>query len=331
MTRSASGPIDQLFNEYGPKGQWTELAAALDRLNRGNLKGPDLENWYHARGIVEYRTNQHARARAVFEEGLAHFPDSGWLNYGLGQEYEWLGRAEDMAACFKRVRLGDVGSATVLAIARYHYLWDQVALGQQAIQPIFDIYYQLKIVDETFVYIRGLPMFSVAFGHRATFAYLSGQMDAARSELARARSELLDYDFEAHQLDLEATATGDWQPVIDKLDATINSLDARLPTGSLRMKRAVLMSRRALTVEAAVAELDRCRLSTDDHAWLADIRTLARAEACHRLGDTDGEQAALSQFWPKQGMLFEPNHCFNFGFIAYQERLKPEYRARRRG
>ena len=307
-----------------------ELGAVLDRLNRQSLSAPDLETWYHARGIVEYRTDQRTRAREIFQEGLGHFPNSGWLNYSLGQEYEFQGRPDDMAACFQRVRLADVGSAAVLAIARYHYLWDQPALGQQAIQPIFDAYYSLKIVDDTFLHIRGLPMFSVAFGHRATFAQLSGQIDEARSELVGARSELMDYDFDSHQLDVEATATGNWQPVINELDATIKSLDKRLPSGSLRMKRAVLLSRRAATVEAAVAELDGCELSANDHAWLADIRTLARAEACRRLDDTDGEQAALGEFWPRQALLFEPNHAFNFGFIGYQERLKPDYRARRR-
>jgi len=43
----------------------------------------------------------------------------------------------------------------------------------------------------------------------------------------------------------------------------------------------------------------------------------------------DREQAALSEFWPRQAMLFEPNHAFNFGFIDYQETLKPRYQSQR--
>ena len=327
---AAPGQIDELVNEYGPKGRWSELRLLLDRLNRERLSKPELERWYHARGIVEYRTDQRTRASEIFQEGLKHFPNSGWLNYGLGQEYEFQGRPDDMVACFQRVRLTDVGSHAILAIARYHYLWDQLALGQQAIQPIFDAYYDLKIVDDTFLYLRGLPMFSVAFGYRATVAHLSGQIDGARSELARARSELADYNFESHHLDLEATATGDWQPVINDLDGTIESLDARLPSGSLRMKRAVLSSRQAATVEAAAAELDAVEVTKNDHLWLNDVRVLARAEACRRLGDAAGEKAALDRFWPKQPLLFEPNHAFSFGSLDYQERLKPDYRARRR-
>jgi hypothetical protein len=79
-------------------------------------------------------------------------------------------------------------------------------------------------------------------------------------------------------------------------------------------------------VGAALAAVE---LTATDHAWLADIRTLARAELFHRFGMLDREQAELSEFWPRQAMLFEPNHAFNFGFIDYQETLKPQYQSQR--
>jgi tetratricopeptide (TPR) repeat protein len=300
-------------------------------MDRGRLDSADRERWYHARGIVEYRTHQHERARQIFAEGLGTFPDSGWLNYGLGQEYEYQGRVDEMARCFGRVRLGDVGGAALLAIARYYYLWDRYQLGQQTIQPIFHAYYQLKIVDDTFLYLRGLPSFDEAFGYRTAFALLMGRLDEARAELAHARADLSDGSFDHLALTLEATASGDWEPVLSDLEKRIAPAPAGFPSGTHRMRRAVLRSRKAPTVGAARAELDTVQLGPDDHAWLADIRTLARAEAAHRLGDRPEEEAALAEFWPKQGLLFEPNHAFNFGFLAYQETLKPTYRGQRRG
>jgi len=216
----------------------------------------------------------------------------------------------------------------MLAIARYYYLWDRFDLAQQAIQPIFDAYYQLKIVDDTFLYLRGLPGFDVAFGCRATFCALTGQIDVGRRELARSRAELHEYHFERDGLDLEATANGDWSHVIADLDAYIPTVDPKYPSGRLRMKRAVLRSRLAPTLDAAVEELEEVHLSQNDHVWLEDVRTLARAEACNRLGSADGEATALLRFWPRQALLFEPNHAFDFGFISYQERLKPEYRSK---
>jgi len=321
--------IERLVDEYGAKGQWRELGDLLDQMDRRRLADGEQEMWYRARGIVEFRTNHRARAREIFEEGVRQFPASGWLNYGLGQEYEAQGRIDEMIACFQHVRLDRVGSPTVLAMARYYYLWNRFELGQRAIQPIFDRYYELKIADDMFLYMRGLPMFDESFGYRATFARLAGKLDQARYELARARAELSDVTLEHHELDLEATATGNWEPVLAYVESLLPSIDARMPTGQLTMKRGILRCRAAMTVEAALAELDAVRLTSDDHAWLEDIRTLARAQLFHRFQMADREQAALSEFWPHQAMLFEPNHAFTFGLIDYQETLKPHYQSHR--
>ena len=321
--------IEGLVDEYGPKGQWRELGAVLDQMDRRRLGNGEQEMWYWARGIVEFRTNQRARATEIFEEGVRSFPTSGWLNYGLGQEYEGQGRIDEMAACFRHVRLEQVGSPTVLAMARYYYLWNRFELGQIVIQPIFDRYYQLKGADDMFLYMRGLPMFDESFGYRATFARMAGKLDHARLELARARSELSDLDVDHLELDLEATRTGKWEPVLADLESRLKALDARTPTGQLRMKRAVLRCRAKGSVGAALAELDAVHLTPDDHAWLADIRTLARAEQFRRFQLPDREQAALAEFWPRQALLFEPNHAFNFGFLDYQETLKPHYQSHR--
>jgi tetratricopeptide (TPR) repeat protein len=330
VSQPAPGLVDRLVNEFGRTGRWAELATALDRLDRQQLPPGEQEAWYHARGIVEYRTGQRRRATEIFEAGVERFPESSWLNFGLGQEYEFLGQIDDMAERFQRVRLEAVGGDAIMAIARYYYLWGRPDLGQQAIQPVFDAYYQLKIVDDTFLYIRRLPVFGVSFGHRATFAQLSGNIEPARSELARSRSELAEYNFEGHQLDLDATASGNWLPVLSHIDGLLQTLDKTFPTGQLRMKRAILLGRAAPSLDAALAEIDGVRLTPNDHAWLEDLRTLARAETLHRFGMIDGEHAALARFLDRQPILFEPNHAFNFGFIEYQEALKPRYQSRRR-
>ena len=80
---------------------------------------------------------------------------------------------------------------------------------------------------------------------------------------------------------------------------------------------------------ASLAVLDAVRLTPADHPWLADIRTLAKAELYHRFDMPDREQSALSEFWPRQPLLFEPNHAFTFGLIDYQETLKPRYQSDR--
>jgi hypothetical protein len=357
--------IERLVDEYGPKDQWKELGAVLDGMDHRHLPTGEQEMWYRARGIVEFRTKQRARAREIFEEGVRQFPASGWLNYGLGQEYEAQGRIDEMAACFRHVRLEQVGSPTVLAMARYYYLWNRAEQGQVVIQAIFDRYYDLKIADDMFLYMRGLPMFDEAFGYRATFARLAGKLDQARWELARARSDLSDLGVERLEMDLEATATGNWAPVLVDLEGVLKSVDPQMPTGRLRMKRAILRCKAVSPhnfpppppgearlnfppplaaearhnfppplagegrVGASLAELDAVALSSGDHPWLADIRTLAKAELYRRFDMPDREQETLAAFWPRQPMLFEPNHAFHFGLIDYQETLKPHYQSHR--
>src|SRR3989440_8258937 len=295
--------IESLVDQYGAKGKWKELGVVLDGMDRRGLPAPEQEMWYRARGIVEFRTNKRARAREIFEEGVRQFPASGWLNYGLGQEYEAQGRIDEMVACFARVRLEQVGSPAVLAIARYYYLWNRFEQGQVVIQPIFDRYYDLKIADDMFLYMRGLPMFDEAFGYRATFARLAGKLDQARYELARARSELSDLDVDRYELNVEATATGNWEPVVADLESLLKSLEPGTPAGQLTMKRAVLRCRAVPPpragegrVGACLAELDAVRLTPADHPWLADIRTAAKAELYHRVGLPDREQEALAEF-----------------------------------
>src|SRR2546430_14350344 len=315
--------IGGLVDEYGPKGQWRELGAVLDRMDRRRLAAGEQEMRYRAMGIVEFRTNRRARGGEIFEEGVRSFPTSGGLNYGLGQEYEGQGRIDEMAACFRHVRLEQVGSPTVLAMARYYYLWNRFELGQIVIQPIFDRYYQLKGADDMFLYMRGLPMFDESFGYRATFARMAGKLDHARLELARARSELSDLDVDHHELDLEATKTGKWEPVLADLESRLKALDAGTPTGPLRTKRDVFRCRAEGTVGAALAELAAVHVTRDEPAGLADIPTLARAEQFRRFQLPDREQAALAEFWPRQALLLEPNHAFTFGFLDYQEALEP--------
>jgi hypothetical protein len=64
-----------------------------------------------------------------------------------------------------------------------------------------------------------------------------------------------------------------------------------------------------------------------DFPWLADIRTLAKAEIAHRFSQPDLERRRVDEFMAKQAMLFEPDIPLNFHLLRYQEHLKPRYQA----
>ena len=47
-----------------------------------------------------------------------------------------------------------------LVTARYAYLWGRPDKGAEYLQPIVDAYFDLGIVDDNFLYMRGMPFFS---------------------------------------------------------------------------------------------------------------------------------------------------------------------------
>jgi tetratricopeptide (TPR) repeat protein len=133
--------IDELANRY--QADPDEIVRQLDALPLVSLEPHEREAWYHLRGVMETRRGQASKAVAYFEQGLAEFPNSGWLNFGLGQEHERAGRVESMLECFRKVRLEDAGARAVLAVSRYLYLWDRIVDADAAIQPLFDVIYKL--------------------------------------------------------------------------------------------------------------------------------------------------------------------------------------------
>jgi len=69
-------------------------------------------------------------------------------------------------------------------------------------------------------------------------------------------------------------------------------------------------------------------LASTDNPWLDDVRTLAFAEAAHRFGDAEEEQARIDAFLQRQPMLLQPDVALRFHLLRYQEHLKPRVVAR---
>jgi len=58
-------------------------------------------------------------------------------------------------------------------------------------------------------------------------------------------------------------------------------------------------------------------------------RTFLAETLLLRLQRTQLSASGLSLLLQRQALLFEPNHAFHFGFIDYQETLKPHYQSHR--
>jgi hypothetical protein len=112
------------------------------------------------------------------------------------------------------------------------------------------------------------------------------------------------------------------------VEKRLESARPDFPNGYSLMKRAVIKGRVAASPNEAEDWLDHVELKETDLPWLADIRTLAKAEIAHRFSQSEVERQRVEQFLARQPMLFEPDICLNFHLLRYQERLKSRYQAK---
>jgi tetratricopeptide (TPR) repeat protein len=313
------------------RGAFDEVFSGLTQFEREHLDGAELLAWYELRGASAYRLGLRAEARQTFEEGVGRLTNAGTLRFGLGQEMEVLGDIDRAVEQWRQVSLRNSTAQHLLTIARYLYLWDRLEDARLSLAPIFEAYYELKIMDDTFLYIRGLPSYWTTYETFAACAVVQGDVAAALAEIDRATKRLADFDFASLREVTRAYQTDDWREVLASDERALAKWDARFPSGMPRVRRAAIAGRNAPTLAGAVALIDEVHLEPNDFAWLHDVQTVLRAEAAHRFGDANLEERHLALFLERQQLLFEPQWAFDFGFLRYQETLKPAYQRRRRG
>lgn len=316
--------VNELANRLQREGRSGELEAELNAFDRNALSAVELESWWHLYGIAAFQTGNDAEALARFKEGHRLFPRSASMAFSLGQQYIRGGEVDLGFRLFALSAFPHVSREFVLAQARYAYLWNRYDEGRTYLAPFFDAYKRLRILDDHFLYVRGLPFFGRSWSYLAAFSILSGDTTGLTAMTDEVSKHCHDHDFEA--LKLEQIAYLDDRPEVE-----IPALEARLaatpshglPTGYTRLRLAIARSRASPTESDASRLVRSETLSANDFAWLEDIRTLALAEIAHRFGHATEEQRLIDAFLVKQPMLFEPDIALNFHLLRYQERLKP--------
>lgn len=319
--------VDELANTLQREGRVKELESELKKIDFESLSAGEQESWWHLYGITAFQEGRDAEARARFQTGYEKFPNSSPIRFSLGQQYIRAGSVEEGFALFRACKFPEISRDYALAQARYAYLWNRYNDGFFFIRPFFDAYRKLKILDDTFLYLRGLPFFSRWWSYLAAFSILSRDMKELEEVTRFVTKNCHDYDFE--YLNTELVAYRDNRP-----DLLLGVLEGRLvamqggkfPTGYTRMSIAVIKARAASTVQVAHDSLFGVALSEQDFPWLEDIRTLALAEIASRFGDPTLENEHIETFLARQPMLFEPDIALNFHLLRYQEGLKQRAR-----
>ncbi len=324
--------IDALVNRLQQEGRIDVLESELARFDPAALEDAEKESWFHLYGIAAYRQGDRPLAFERFQEGVRQFPDSGSLRFSLGQEHEFRGEIDRMVACFDRAMFPKVPPQYALAEARYAYLWNRTDKAWSYAAALMPVYFDLKILDTTFLHIRGLPSFQQVWAYLAAFSQLEGDFERLDDLTRRAETECQDLDFVYLKAELEGFRSGDFTLLKEKLRGSIQeSKTNHFPYGYQAMRLGILLAQETDDGREADQLLDGVTLMEKDFPWLEDMRLLARCENANRIGDGRDEASLRRQFLDRQPMLFEPDNAVKFNLLEYQEKLKPGYQRTRSG
>jgi tetratricopeptide (TPR) repeat protein len=154
-----SDRVHELANTLQREGRAKELEGELTKLDLQTLSTGELESWWHLYGITAFQDGREAEALARFQKGYERFPASVLIRFSLGQQYIRTGAVDEGFALFRAGRFPEIPREYALAQARYAYLWNRYDDGFRFLRPFFDAYQELKILDDHFLYVRGLPFF----------------------------------------------------------------------------------------------------------------------------------------------------------------------------
>lgn len=315
--------IDALANKLQQEHRIADLEAELLRFDPKSLEGAEKESWYHLYGIVPFQQNNRVLAYKRFQEGIAHCPDSGFLLFSMGQEHEFRAEIDQMLQCFDKAKYPRVPPQYALAQARYAYLWNMHDKGWAYVESLIPVYFDLKILDTTFLHIRGLPFFEQVWAYLAAFSQLRGNFDALTTLTEKAAAQCSDCDFDYLKMEHKAYETGYVAPLKEKLQTSIQeSRKSNWPCGYQSMRLAIIQAQQSEPAQEGNAILDAVALTSKDFPWLDDMRVLAKCELARRLGDREQESRLQEDFLRRQPLLFEPDNAINFNLLKYQETLK---------
>jgi hypothetical protein len=319
----AANQVDDLANKLQREGRTGALEDELNKLEKAELNPHELESWWHLYGITAFRDGRQDEATQRFEEGYRLFPTSAPIRFSLGQQYVNGGQPDRGFELFRRCVFPELPTDYVLAQVRYAYLWDRYSDGLLMLRPFFAFYEKLKILDDHFLYMRGLPFFGTWWSYLAALSILAGDTEELESVTAYVTANCHDYDFEYLNAELFAYRDDRPEVLLPFLEKRLSDARADFPNGYNFTMHAVIQARSAVTPREAERLLDGVELKSNDFPWLFDIQTLAKAEVAHRFSQRTLEEQRANDFIARQPILFEPDIALNFHLLRYQEELKP--------
>src|SRR5262249_39709392 len=119
-------------------------------------------------------------------------------------QYVRARRIQEGFDLFGSCKFPEVPSNYVLAQVRYAYLWNRYPEGRAMLRPFLEAYKHLKILDDHFLYIRGLPFFGTWWSYLAALSILDRDTEELEEVTEYVATTCHDYDFEYLRAELSA-------------------------------------------------------------------------------------------------------------------------------
>ncbi len=324
--------IQNIINLYYPYELFDLLKAKLSEIREDDLNPNELESLLDMKGVLEARFGDINRAIKIYKDACEKIPNSSAFNYKLALLLEKNGEMDTAFNYFSKLTSEeDLNVYPTLTIVRLYYLWGYYTEGLELIQSILKDYYEIGIIDDHFVSMRGYPFYGEILANLAVFAKLTKNPNLVFEEIEKAKKELKDYPFGKLEDELNAFMSGDWTERTDQLKKELKQLkEYKSPLGYNLVLLELIRARQASSYDEAIQNFNSVKITEYDFPWLKDIVNLGKAEAANRFNKIEDEQKYQKEFFEKQPLLFEPNHVFRFGLIEYQEKLKKIYQTMKR-
>jgi hypothetical protein len=323
--------VEELANKLHKEKRGNEIESSLQKLDYKSLADREKESWHHLMGIEAMRRGDASLALNRFQEAMQLFPDSQMIRFSLAQEQLSRGEIEQAFQHFDHCSFPKLPAAWSLAQARYAYLWNFAERGSNYVRPIFKAYFDLGIVDDHFLYVRGLPFFGQTWNYMICFAWMKRDFSEAQQITNDAVSKLRDYDFETQKQLLSCFQSSNFEPFADDVRLLIQKWsNENRSMGFQNMQLAGLVADLEREFSVAEKSISGVQLKQNDFPWLEDVRTILLAKLNHKHGRFEDEVKYKQQFLQRQKLLFEPDHAVSFFLLEYQELLKQDYQKGKR-
>ena len=327
--QKALNRVEELVNTLQIEGRLDEYERELIKLDLPSLSEEEKESWWHHFGIVAFHDGRDEEALERFKQAYERFPDSAMIRFSLGQQYIRTNDVDKGFELFQKNIFPDFPHEYALTQARYAYLWNRYEEGINYLRPFIKYYKEVKILDDHFLYVRGLPFFGHWWRFLAAFSVLTSDFGELETVTDYVVQNCHDYNFDYLKLELDAYKKDLPDVLLPHLVKRLDNINKEIfPTGYLRMIIASIKMQDVKSTDDARELLDNVSLTEKDFPWLEDVKTLLLADASHRLGNQHLLEGLVESFLIKQPLLFEPHLIIQFWLLRYQETLKKKINRR---